>query len=114
MKTFEELRRELEEHPNLRTRIVKAINPMDKLRDKMDDLKTRYTPGEIKDRVVGKLKDKIDAMNPFSAIHAVGNKQIDKNIRKLRDKKTALTDKAKRIKTKIKSLQAKKTPKKKT
>ena len=37
MKTFKELRGELEEHPNLRTRIVKAINPMDKLIDNIDD-----------------------------------------------------------------------------
>ena len=114
MKTFKELRGELEEHPNLRTRIVKAINPMDKLRDKMDDLKKKKLPGAIKDKAINKLKDKIDAINPLSPIHAVGNKQIDKNISKLRDKKKALTDKAKGIKAKITSLQAKKTPKKKT
>ena len=113
MKTFKELRGELEEHPNLRTRIVKAINPMDKLRDKMDDLKKKL-PGAIKDKAINKLKDKIDAINPLSPIHAVGNKQINKNISKLRDKKKALTDKAKGIKAKIDSLKAKKTPKKKT
>ena len=56
MKTFKELRGELEEHPNLRTRIVKAINPMDKLRDKMDDLKKKL-PGAMKDKVINKLKD---------------------------------------------------------
>ena len=110
MKTFKEY---IKEHPNLRTRIVKAINPMDKLRDKMDDLKKKL-PGAMKDKVINKLKDKIDAINPLSPIHAVGNKQIDKNIKKLRDKKTALTDKAKGIKAKIDSLKAKKTPKKKT
>ena len=42
MKTFKEY---IKEHPNLRTRIVKAINPMDKLRDKMDDLKK--LPGKV-------------------------------------------------------------------
>ena len=95
MKTFKELRGELEEHPNLRTRIVKAINPMDKLRDKMDDLKKKL-PGAIKDKAINKLKDKIDAINPLSPLHAVGNAQINKNISKLRDKKKALTDKAKK------------------
>ena len=34
MKTFKEY---IKEHPNLRTRIIKAINPMDKLRDKKRD-----------------------------------------------------------------------------
>ena len=29
MKTFKELRRELEEHPSIGARIVKAINPME-------------------------------------------------------------------------------------
>jgi len=47
MKTFKEY---IKEHPNLRTRIIKAINPMDKLRDKMDDLKK--LPGKVKDRAV--------------------------------------------------------------
>ena len=110
MKTFKEY---IKEHPNLRTRIIKAINPMDKLRDKMKGLKKKL-PGAIKDKAINKLKDKIDAINPFSPLHAVGNAQINKNISKLRDKKKALTDKAKGIKAKITSLQAKKTPKKKT
>ena len=56
MKTFEELRRELEEHPNLRTRIVKAINPMDKLRDVMDKLKK--LPGKAKDKAIDSLQKK--------------------------------------------------------
>ena len=110
MKTFKEY---IKEHPNLRTRIVKAINPMDKLRDKMDDLKKKL-PGAIKDKAINKLKDKIDALNPLSPLHAVGNKEISKKITKLRDKKKALTTKAKGIGAKITSLQAKKTPKKKT
>ena len=50
MKSFKEY---IKEHPNLRTRIIKAINPMDKLRDKMDDLKK--LPGKIKDKAVDKL-----------------------------------------------------------
>ena len=103
----------LTEHPNLKARIMKKINPVDMLRDKMDDLKKKL-PGAIKDKAINKLKDKIDKINPFSPLHAIGNKQINKNITKLRDKKKALTTKAKGIKAKITSLQAKKTPKKKT
>ena len=109
MKTFKEFY--LTEHPDLKTRIMKKINPMDKLRDKMDDLKKKL-PGAIKDKAINKLKDKIDSINPFSPLHAVGNKQLQKNINKLNDKKKALTNKAKGIRAKITSLRAKKTPKK--
>ena len=58
MKTFKELKKELEEHPNLRTRIVKAIKPMDRLRDKMDDLKK--LPGKVKDAAIDKFNDTMD------------------------------------------------------
>jgi hypothetical protein len=75
MKTFKEY---IKEHPNLRTRIIKAINPMDKLRDKMDDLKK--LPGKIKDKAVDKLKDKMDAINPLSAINISGTEGINKKI----------------------------------
>ena len=76
MKTFKEY---IKEHPNLRTRIKKAIDPREIFRDKIDDLKKM--PGELKDKAINKLKDKIDVLNPLSAINAVGNKQINKNIR---------------------------------
>ena len=56
MKTFKELRKELEEHPNLRTRIIKAINPMDKLRNVMDKLKE--LPGKAKDKAIKSLQKK--------------------------------------------------------
>ena len=100
------------EHPNLRTRIKKAIDPREIFRDKIDALKKM--PGEMKDKAINKLKDKIDTLNPLSPINAVGNAQIQKNINKLRVKKTALTTKAKGIGNKIKTLKAKKTPKKPT
>ena len=53
MKTFKEY---IKEHPNLRTRIVKAINPMDKLRDTMADL--RKLPGKAKDKAIKSLQKK--------------------------------------------------------
>ena len=112
MKTFKELRRELEEHPNLRTRIIKAINPMDKLRDKMDDLKK--LPGKIKDKAVDKLKDTMDKVNPLSAVNIVDTKSIQKKIGKLRDKKRDNTDQNKKLGVKIKTLQRQKKGSKKT
>jgi hypothetical protein len=105
MKSFKELRGELEEHPNLRTRIVKAINPMDKLRDKMDDLKK--LPGKVKDKAIDKLKDTMDKVNPMSDINKKVTIARKEKIGKLVDKKKKLTTKAKGIGTKIKSLRAK-------
>ena len=99
MKTFKEY---IKEHPNLKARIIAKINPMDKLRDKMDDLKK--LPGKIKDKAVDKLKDKMDAINPLSAINIGDTKSIEKKIGKLRDKKRDNTDQNKKLGIKIKTL----------
>ena len=102
MKTFKEY---IKEHPNLRTRIVKAINPMDKLRDKMDDLKK--LPGKVKDKAIDKLKDTMDKVNPLSDLNKMKTLADKEKIKKLQKDKSKLTTKAKGIGTKIKSLRAK-------
>ena len=102
MKTFKEY---IKEHPNLRTRIVKAINPMDKLRDKMDDLKK--LPGKVKDKAMDKLQKTMDKVNPLSPINKKVTYMRKDKIGKLVDKKKDLTTKAKVIGVKIKSLRAK-------
>jgi len=102
MKTFKEY---IKEHPNLRTRIIKAINPMDKLRDKMDDLKK--LPGKVKDKAIDKLKDTMDKINPLSPINKKVTDMRKDKISDLVDKKKDLTTKAKGIGVKIKSLRAK-------
>ena len=102
MKTFKEY---IKEHPNLRTRIVKAINPMDMLRDKMDDLKK--LPGKVKDKAIDSLQKKMDAVNPLSPINKKITDMRKNKIGKLVDKKKKLTDKAKGIGAKITSLRAK-------
>ena len=99
MKTFKEY---IKEHPNLRTRIVKAINPMDKLRDKMDDLKK--LPGKIKDKAIDKLKDQMDKINPMSAINIGDTKNIEKKIANLRKDKKSNSEKNQKIGIKIKTL----------
>ena len=109
MKTFKEY---IKEHPNLRTRIIKAINPMDKLRDKMDDLKK--LPGKIKDKAIDKLKDTMDKVNPLSAVNIGDTKSIEKKIGKLRDKKRDNTTQNKKLGVKIKTLQRQKKGSKKT
>jgi len=102
MKTFKEY---IKEHPNLRTRIVKAINPMDMLRDKMDDLKK--LPGKAKDKAMDKLQKTMDKVNPLSPINKKVTDMRKDKIDKLVDKKKDLTTKAKGIGVKIKSLRAK-------
>ena len=69
MKRYREFREEciILEHPNLRARIIAKINPMDALRDKMDDIKK--LPGKIKDKAMDKLKDTMDKVNPMSPIN---------------------------------------------
>ena len=99
MKTFKEY---IKEHPNLRTRIIKAINPMDKLRDKMDDLKK--LPGKVKDKAIDKLKDTMDKVNPLSAINIGGTEGLKQKRDNLRDKKKDNTEKNRKITTKIKVL----------
>jgi len=100
MKSFKEY---IKEHPNLRTRIVKAINPMDKLRDKMDDLKK--LPGKIKDNAIDALQKQMDKVNPMSPLNKKVTQMRKDKIGKLRDKKSKLRDKSKNISTKIKTLQ---------
>ena len=103
MKTFKEYC--LTEHPNLRTRIIAKINPMDAIRDKMDDIKK--LPGKIKDKAMDKLKDTMDKVNPMSPINKKVTMMRKDKISDLVDKKKDLTTKAKGIGVKIKSLRAK-------
>jgi len=103
MKTFKEYC--LTEHPNLRARIIAKINPMDAIRDKMDDLKN--LPGKIKDKAMDKLQKTMDKVNPLSPINKKVTDMRKDKIGKLVDKKKDLTTKAKGIGVKIKSLRAK-------
>ena len=105
MKTFKEY---MKEHPNLRTRIVKTINPMDKIRDKMDDLrKAGGLTGIVKDN----LKKELDKVNPMSPINKMKTLSTKKKIKNLSTKKQDHTSKAKGLGTQIKSLKQTITPK---
>ena len=100
MKTFKEYC--LTEHPNLKARIMKKINPMEIMRDKMDDLKK--LPGKIKDKAIDKLKDQMDKINPLSPLNIGDTKSINKKIQGLRKDKKSNTEKNKKIGVKIKTL----------
>ena len=98
MKTFIEY---IEEHPNLRTRIVKAINPMEKIRDQMKDLKRK---GGLTGVAKKKLKTALDKVNPLSPINRMRTMSTKKKIKKLSTKKQDFTNKAKVLNTQIKGL----------
>ena len=99
MKTFKEY---IKEHPNLRARIIAKINPMDALRDKMDDLKK--LPGKVKDKAIDSLQKKMNAVNPLSPINKKITDMRKKKKSKLIDKKQKLTTKVKGIENKLKTL----------
>ena len=90
------------EHPNLKARIIAKINPMDKIRNKIDDLKK--LPGKLKDKAVDALQKQMDKVNPMSPLNKKVTQMRKDKISKLRDKKSKLRDKSKKISTKIKTL----------
>ena len=84
----------------LTSRILKKINPLNKLRDKMDDLKDM--PGKLKAKAIKKLKDKIDKVNPMSAVNKMKTMNTKEKIKTLRDKKKDIGDDIKKLQQKIK------------
>ena len=88
------------EHPTLASRILKKINPLEKLKDKMDDLKDM--PGKLKAKAMKKLKDKIDKVNPMSAVNKMATMNTKDKIASLRKKKSAIGDDIKQLQRKIK------------
>ena len=107
MKKFKEFRDEciILEHPNLKARIIAKINPMDKIRDKIDDLKK--LPGKIKDTAIDNLQKQLDKVNPMSPLNKKVTMMRKNKLSNLRDKKGELKDKIKTIDTKIDSIKAK-------
>ena len=81
------------EHPTLASKILKKINPLDKLKDKMDNLR----PGKILD----KMKKKLDKLNPLSVINKANTERIKKKIDGLRDKKKGISQKIDTLKSRI-------------
>ena len=105
MKTFKEY---IKEHPNLRTRVVKAINPMEKIRDKMADLKKR---GGLTGIAKTKLKKELDKINPLSPINKMKTKSTKEKIKKLSAKKKGLDTTSAGLGLKIKDLRKQIEPK---
>ena len=92
---------ELDEHPNLRQRIMTKINPLEKIKDKMADLKKK---GGLTGIAKDKLKKELDKVNPMSPINRMRTMSTKKKIKKLSTKKQDFTNKAKVLNTQIKGL----------
>ena len=90
------------EHPNLKARIIAKINPMDKIRDKIDDLKK--LPGKLKDKAVDALQKQMDKVNPMSPLNKKVTQMRKDKISNLKDTRMGLKTKIKGISTKIDTL----------
>ena len=91
----------LTEHPDLKTRIIQKINPVEKLRDKIDKLKEK---GGLTGIVKAKLMKKLDKINPLSPLNkATTNMKKDK-IQNLQSKKKQLILKSKALGGRIAAL----------
>ena len=94
MKTFKEYC--LTEHPSLGSRI-KKLNPIDKIKDKYNKAKdaVKKFPGELKDKAVDKIKDKLDKVNLVKKINK-------KRVARLVDKKKRIDDKLDSLRDRVK------------
>ena len=104
MKKFKEFRDEciILEHPNLKARIIAKINPMDKIRDKIDDLKK--LPGKIKDTAKEINKFQPDIL--FSVDSPDFTLRVVKEVKKKMEKKNLLSQRMKKQKQQQKLRQA--------
>ena len=102
MKTFKEY---IKEHPNLKARILKKINPLEIMRDKIDDLKA--LPGKVADKAIDKLKGALDKTNPLSPLNKMKTLSDQEKINKLRKDKKKLSTQAKMKGNEILSIKSK-------
>ena len=107
MKRYRDFREEciILEHPNLKARILKKINPLEMMKDKMDAL--RKLPGKVKDKAMDKLQKSIDKINPMSPINKKLTQMRQDKIKQLTDKKVKIDTKSKGMGERIKTLRAK-------
>ena len=98
MITFKEY---LEEHPTIGKRIIKAINPVEKIKDKMDKLKKR---GGLTGIVKTKLKKQLDKVNPLSPLNKMSTNMKKDKIKNLSGKRKKLNIKSKILGTRILAL----------
>ena len=102
MKTFKEY---IKEHPNLKARILKKIDPREIMKDKIDDLKA--LPGKLADKAIDKIQTALDKENPMSPLNKLKTLSDQEKINKLRKDKKKLSTQAKMKGNEILSIKSK-------
>ena len=100
MKTYSEFTFVQEHNPMAIKSIVKKINPLDKLQDK---IRKKGLTGTAKDA----LKDKIDKLNPFSDMNKAKTMAKKKDLKGLKNTRTGLKQKLGVLNVKINDLEDK-------
>lgn len=98
MRTYSEFKDVQEHNPLAIRNIVKAINPLDKLTDK---LRKKGISGMAKDA----LKKKIDKLNPFSDMNKARTMAKKKDLKGLKKQRDSLNQKLGVLKVKINDLE---------
>ena len=98
MRTYSEFKDVQEHNPLAIRNIVKAINPLDKLTDK---LRKKGISGIAKDA----LKKKIDKLNPFSDMNKARTMAKKKDLKGLKKQRDSLNQKLEVLKVKINDLE---------
>ena len=89
MLTYSEFK-DVQEHNPLAVRnIIKKINPLDKVTDKLAKLRKRGVKGVALDA----LKKQADKLNPFSALNKARTMAKKKDLRGLKDKRVEIKQK---------------------
>ena len=89
MLTYSEFK-DVQEHNPLAVRnIIKKINPLDKVTDKLAKLRKRGVKGMALDA----LKKQADKLNPFSALNKARTMAKKKDLRGLKDKRVDIKQK---------------------
>ena len=98
MKTYSEFKNVQEHNPLAISNIIKKINPLDKV---MDKLKKKGLSGMAKDA----LKKKLDKLNPFSDMNKANTMAKKKDLKGLKKQRDAINQKLGVLKVKINDLE---------
>ena len=101
MLTYKEFKDVQEHNPLAVANIIKKINPLSKLQDKLAKLKKKGIAGVALDAI----KKKIDKMNPFSDINKANTMAKKKDLKGLKKQRDAINQKLGVLKIQINDLE---------
>jgi hypothetical protein len=101
VKTYREFKDVQEHNPLAVSNIIKKINPLSKLTDKLDKLKKRGLAGAALDAI----KKKADKLNPFSDMNKARTMAKKKDLKGLKKQRDAINQKLGVLKVQINDLE---------